>query len=477
MTLRLLSGGVDSLYVSIRGGARTALLVELEAAKLRAQHEREPVPFEFAKTGTRMRVKPGGFAGWAYWLTSPELELWLGRDPRMQGPAGRVQFHSLYLHGAGPATALAAVRDLLERDVCAGPSMLSVSRLDVYADAQGWRLEPADMKRFVTWANHRDVKGVGRRFTGFVFGQGGGMMARLYDKDAQMEESGRTWMRSYWRGRVEGERVWRLEFELRRALMRRLEAQEPGAVLELVPALWRRCTSEWLTLRIPSGHAVKARWPVDPMWVEAQGLLGAVQEGRELVWRAAEEASEERVLAVLAGSFTTWAAMQGIEDEERAGRAMVVRTDRYLARTGRTFGSEVRRKRERLLARGVRRAVLSRRVHAPGLSMPGGAVGVPEAQEEESLPRIGRSARTARRARVPEGGEPNRYQERRGEGTRGSGRRRRRVRDGGDGGGSARQRSERTGRTSGGGRLIPNPRRGRGRGPSVSIRSGRGLLR
>jgi hypothetical protein len=405
MTLRLLSSGVDSLYLSVKGGVRAALVVELEAAKERARHEGDAVPFAFAETGWRLLLKPGGHGGYAYWLGSPDVELWIGRHPRMKGPAARVQLHSLYLHGKGVEAALAAVRGLLETAVCAGPVALSVSRLDVYADAQGWRLEPADLDRFVTWANHRDmkadVKAVGRRFTGFVFGRGGGLMARLYDKDAQMAEKDLTWMRAYWSGRVEGEPVWRLEFQMRREFLRGLEAQDAEAVLELLPALWQRCTGEWLTLRMPSAHTVKARWPVDPAWVEARGLLGEVQAGRELVWREAEAASELRVLRGWLGSLTSLAAMHGIYDLDRAAVAMARRGKRFLAGLDRKFGTEVERKRARLEARGVRYDGLDsgrglrQRHGGPRRGLCG-----PKAQGKGSVPRIGRSARTARRARV-----------------------------------------------------------------------------
>jgi hypothetical protein len=246
------------------------------------------------------------------------------------------------------------------------------------------------------------VKAVGRRFTGFVFGRGGGMMARLYDKDAQMEEKGLTWMRAYWRGRVEGEPVWRLEFELKREFLRRLEAQDAEAVLELVPALWQRCTGEWLTLRIPSAHTVTARWPVDPAWVEARGLLGEVQAGRELVWREAEAASELRMLRGWLGSLTSLAAIHGIYDLDRAAVAMAGRAKRFLAGLDREFAAEVERKRARLEARGVRYDGLD---SGRGLRHRYGGprwrgLGGPKAQGKESVPRIGRSARTARRARV-----------------------------------------------------------------------------
>ncbi|TMC11089.1 MAG: hypothetical protein E6J41_07000 [Chloroflexi bacterium] len=278
--------------------------------------------------------------------------------------------------------ALAAVRELLEGEVCAGPLRLRVSRLDPYADAQGWRLEAADVDRFVTRAEHRHPNIEGHRFTGYVFGKGrAGLMARLYDKDFQMETAGLTWMHEVWRGRVEGEIVWRLEFEVKRELLGRLEAQEPEAVLERLPGLWAYCTGDWLTLRTRTGDAVRGHWPLDPMWVEAQGLMGGVQAGAELVWQAADAADEERVLAVIQGALTTWAAMRGIEEPKRACRAIVLRVERYLARKDRTFGGEVRRKRDRLRARGVRRAVLSRRVRL-GVPATDAGAGEPKAQEE-----------------------------------------------------------------------------------------------
>jgi hypothetical protein len=386
MTLRLLSGGVDSLYISARGGLRAEVLSALEAAKERAQHEREAVPFEFERERSRLLLKPAGLWGYPYWLTSPDVEVWLGRT--QEGPVARVQLHSTFLHAQGAEKALTAVEGLLDDELFTWEPGLSVSRVDVYADVQGWRPVPADMGRFVSKANHRELHVVGREFTGFVFGRTGGVLARLYEKTAQMREAGLTWMAARWRGYDESEAVWRLEFQVRGPLLRRLRSREPRAVLASVPGLWRYCTEEWLTLRTPTEHAVTARWPVDPAWVEVQGL-GVVQSGGELVWREVEAASEERVLAVLQGSLTSWAAMWGLEDPERAARAMLLRVGRYLAKKDRTFGAEVRRKRARLAARGVRRAVLGRRARL-----------WPKAQEERALPRIGRSARTARRARV-----------------------------------------------------------------------------
>src|SRR5215472_3694683 len=387
MSLRLLSGGVDSLYLSASGGLRAEVLAALETVQARAQHEREAVPVVFEREPWRLVLRPHEHRGYRYWLRSPEVEVWLCRAG--EGPAARVQMHSAFLHAKGTEKALTAVEGLLDDELFTWPPELAVSRVDVYADVQGWRPVPADLGRFVSKANHRQVRVVGREFTGFVFGRTGGVVARVYDKRAQMREAGLTWMAAQWRGYNASEPVWRVEFEVRGPLLRRLRSREPAAVLASVSGLWRYCTGSWLTLRLPSENAQPARWPVDPVWVEVQGL--AVEHGGdgELVWREVEAASEERVLAVLQGAWSSWAAMWGLEEPERAARALVLRVGRYLAKKDRTFAGEVRRKRGRLAGRGVRRAVLGRHAR-PG----------PKAQGKESVPRIGRSARTARRARV-----------------------------------------------------------------------------
>jgi len=49
MTLRLLSSGVDSLYLSVAGGLGPEVLGALATARVRAQHGREAVPFAFER--------------------------------------------------------------------------------------------------------------------------------------------------------------------------------------------------------------------------------------------------------------------------------------------------------------------------------------------------------------------------------------------------------------------------------------------
>src|SRR5579859_6151458 len=115
MALRVLSSGVDTLHLSARGTVRGEVWEALEAARREAQAAGESVPFGFELTGQAFLLKPHGLRGYAYWLTSPDVELLLGRSERF--PAALLQFHSAYLHSVGVGWAVDLVEQLLRLEV------------------------------------------------------------------------------------------------------------------------------------------------------------------------------------------------------------------------------------------------------------------------------------------------------------------------------------------------------------------------
>ena len=123
------------------------------------------------------------------------------------------------------------------------------SRVDIYADFQGWTPRPHDYDRFVTRSrrntSHIAVHHEGRRFTGFTFGRDA-IVARLYDKTAEIAHSGKDWMRSVWGDQLDRSRpVWRLEFQLRRELLAEFSLRGPEDALTKRQDLWTYAT-RWL---------------------------------------------------------------------------------------------------------------------------------------------------------------------------------------------------------------------------------------
>ena len=146
--LRVLASGVDTLHASARGVVRPEVWYLLEEAKRRAQFEDEEVAFDFPVTSGAFLLRPHGWRGYTYWLSSPDFELMLGRSEKF--PAVVCQLHAAYLHSVGVAWALELVELLLRRDVLASSYEMLVSRLDLYADIQSWT--PGSKTCTASWA-------------------------------------------------------------------------------------------------------------------------------------------------------------------------------------------------------------------------------------------------------------------------------------------------------------------------------------
>lgn len=352
MALRVLSSGVDTLNLSARGAVRAEVWEALEAAKLRAQAEEESAPFAFA-TGRAFLVRPYGLRGYTYWLSSPDCELLFGRSERF--PAALVQLHSAGLHSMGVDRAVDLVEGLLRAEVFASPPELVVSRVDVYADATGWDLELSDLDRFVCRGRARRgfverelTFATGRRLTGFMFGRDA-LVARLYDKTAEIALRGVTWLHNLWGEREAEAPVWRLELQYRRKVLVEFGLRAVDEVLAGVQDLWRYGTHEWLTLRTPTEDRRPHRWPVDSTWREVAAVEVA-PEACGVVRRRIAEAAEARIVSGLQGYVTSWAALRESYGLHTTMEAVGPILDRYLAQRGRTFEAEVRRKRARLLS-------------------------------------------------------------------------------------------------------------------------------
>ena len=199
--MRLLASGIDTLNLSVRGAIRESVW-ELLAEMQRRARKKEPSELvSFAVTEQAFECRPYGRRGYTYWLSSPDYELILGRSTKF--PEALVELHSPFLHrwdrcGAGPSGAAVPTRPLR------GAFTEGVSRIDLHADMQGWHLRTADLDRFVGYGRHRrafednrQVFQSGSRLSGFMFGRDA-LVARIYDKTAQIRKDGISWLPDLW---------------------------------------------------------------------------------------------------------------------------------------------------------------------------------------------------------------------------------------------------------------------------------------
>jgi hypothetical protein len=271
-------------------------------------------------------------------------------------PAAMVQLHSAFLHSVGVDAAIDAAASLLIEDVFAWPPELNVSRIDLYADVQGWELEMGDLPRFVSLGRARRGFGqveefaTGHRLTGFRFGAGGALMVRVYDKTVEIGRRGLAWLPDLWGDRRSEAPVWRIEAQFKRAAL--VDFNPPlrsvDEVLARLQALWRYVTGEWLTYRMRGGNTLERQRPVDPVWREVQAIALAPASVDVVRGRLAQ-AEELRLVQGALGYLTSWAALANGRELDATLEAIRPILTRYLESKGSTFRDEVKRKRDRRL--------------------------------------------------------------------------------------------------------------------------------
>ncbi|MBX5441605.1 MAG: hypothetical protein IRZ32_08775 [Solirubrobacteraceae bacterium] len=295
-------------------------------------------------------VHPGGLRqGRRYALESPDW-LVLVAAPRSVAARIVVQLRADYLLRVGPLHAYHAARAWVERHLVPMLGGLTadnqprwgIARIDVAADVAGVHWRPADLERITTRARTRDthhddercggqpsrVHRVAREMTGMTLGRRGGpAMARVYDKtreastDAPIRE---VWRQAGYEPAQHGERIWRVEVEVRSELLRELAAQDgrlpaddPDAILsEHLDELWHYLTDDWLVLRqaTPVAERVERR-PPESWWqalAAAQGLNAAgPRPVRDLERRPRPQLDSARLLRQATGLLASAAAASG----------------------------------------------------------------------------------------------------------------------------------------------------------------------
>jgi len=352
--LAVLASGVDSLYMSAKGTVRPGLWPTLEVVKKLAHDAGEAEMFEWPVAGRTMALKPHGVRTYGYWFTSPDFELMLCQNDRF--PAAMVQLHSAFLHSVGVDAAIDAAASVLNEDVFAFPCEFNVSRIDLYADVQGWTLELGHLPRFVSLGRARRGFGqveeftTGHRLTGFRFGAGGGLMVRIYDKTIEIGRRGLAWLPDLWGERQSDAPVWRIEAQFKRDAL--MDFNPPlrtvDEVLARMQALWRYVTGEWLTYREPTSDARERRWPIDPVWREVQAIELAPSSVDVVRGRIAQ-AEELRLVQGGLGYLTSWAALRNHRELDGALEAIRPVLARYLESKESTFRDVVKRKQARRL--------------------------------------------------------------------------------------------------------------------------------
>jgi hypothetical protein len=157
-------------------------------------------------------------------------------------------------------------------------------------------------------------------------------------------------MREVWGDRLDpSQPVWRLEFQLRRQVLKECSLDDPERVVNRRKQLWTYAM-RWLSLREAIPGMRRARWPIADVWAElVRSEVGTPQS--PLIRQRIRNHDEAVLVRGLAGYASSLAASAGVNDLDVTMAVSRRRLVEYMDITGRDFRDLVRAKRERSLPR------------------------------------------------------------------------------------------------------------------------------
>ncbi len=314
-----LLAGFDTITYSSQARVSEEVRAQLDEAKRLAQLAAQ-AGATHCPEWLGARVLPNGAKGCSHLIETEDFTVKVAGEHMTRWPGIMCELRSYFLH-THPAGARGAIETSLawiREHLLAGQNARSIatlcsfetvtpSRFDLHIDWQGGfnpTFDTGEVERFIKprrlkWHPFFD----GTRCTGYRFGSGGPLLARLYNKTVEratrQDDAYFALLAARNPETFDPEReVWRLEFQLRRAGMTafrlapetcsvsddeamgdldaEIEAElsaEEVPHIATFPKLFAHCdqlfthlTTHWLRLTTPGAGKVRSRWPTDPTW-------------------------------------------------------------------------------------------------------------------------------------------------------------------------------------------------------------------
>jgi hypothetical protein len=230
-----------------------AILLELKEKKETGQEYGfeqvviyDNLSFEVALTGMRF---------YAYRIKCNDFMLAFAEKITEVNPPVRVTLYSGYLWSYGFEEAYKRFMDWFS----IFPGVIEktrVSRLDICVDTDEIDFNEEDLKSFVTRAKSKtkhfisDEYTTGRKFSGFTFGRGKPMLARIYNKTEEIKTKGKEWFKNIWseNGWNGESNLWRIEYQVRREALKELGLEHVEDIHDKKEELWHYLSTKWLSM-------------------------------------------------------------------------------------------------------------------------------------------------------------------------------------------------------------------------------------
>jgi len=421
---------VDSLYISFHAKLPRELIRGLDDAKEALRKGLGPIyvtvggviwKFELGASGPRHPFR----------LSNEFASLGISKTESKNVPALKFQLRSRFLWEFEAKGGWLWAEGLAKQASSSGEVRAVLSRVDQCVDVTGPDFSLSDLEEFLVRARkitrHRCADGdraceacggtgkesgeptgehfSGRTLTGYSFGKSE-VAVRIYDKTREIREQSpdKAWLYPVWarNGWVGGERVWRIELQLRREALKSLVSRETAAKLDLdelgspeerdvvmggpepgpgdlaaftggavarrrvssrlvrpgflgaLGSLWtyvmggKTGHTAWISWRHVSGTDRKrSNWKIRDQWRAIQAVKWDKFEPEPLLRFKARAAAYAKLLPQLAGLAATVAALKGPNINGRAPMLHELEPDirEHLARKGTNWETSVNEKR------------------------------------------------------------------------------------------------------------------------------------
>lgn len=142
---------------------------------------------------------------------------------------------------------------------------------------------------------------------------------RIYNKGLEVEK-GRTklWFLDLWQ-RESTEDIWRVEFQIRRPVLKQVRINTISDLKEKQTGLWSYLTSKWFSLRLPDNEKAERR-TVHPLWCAVQECFQQSAADSEIKreHKPTRAGSLEWYLSHIDGCLSSLAALLGIRNRQGA---------------------------------------------------------------------------------------------------------------------------------------------------------------
>lgn len=312
---QFLTSGIDSLYVGynfdLTGGQVDFDDLDYRKALLKDDPKRKAVDYKIGNL--RLGLTPSGAYPYAHILTQRYFRMKLAR--RME-PSCMVEYASEGLWADGVTALTDIIADWSQSCGLITIKPDAVSRLDYAFDY--WIPNPDFViDHFVSrsrkdnqWREHGNIQTL-------QFGSGD-VVVRIYHKSAEIEQqSGKRWFYQIWGlDEVERKQVWRIEFQFRRAALRKGGINSVCDIKDQLGDILREAAIGHTSLRTPGGDGNRSRWPYHSLWQDLLkqisslpqvGLCHNIHRKEVLALR------ERRLMQSLTGNLKALAALRDLQ--------------------------------------------------------------------------------------------------------------------------------------------------------------------